>query len=169
MRDWKIYRLLVMMCGLVLLGMWYERVAEITTTANERMYGGRVPNYPEEIGKLYAGTAETEYLLGRRKESTMGSLRTREAVRKELESVLQHYERALALGLRSNENLVYNHALTLMRLQAEPERIDAAIATWRRDFPHSTRADLALRREAIEDAFRRLELQRGATATPKAY
>ena len=68
-----------------------------------------------------------------------------------------HYERALQGGLRSEENLHYNYALTLMRLRAEPELIDRAIADWRRNFPHSTYRDLATRRAAIEEELQRLD------------
>ncbi len=51
------------------------------------------------------------------------------------------FEEALATGDRTNEDLLYNYAITLVSLQADSKDIDAAIASWRYNFPFSDRED----------------------------
>lgn len=129
------------------------------------IYGDAQHNYPEAMATLYPGIAQTEYLAGRKAEVLAGSGADPREIQQrpellekfladlhqQLEEARGHYERALAAGLRSEENLQYNYALTLMRLRADPEQIDRAIANWRRDFPHSTLRDLQSRWLAIQE------------------
>src|SRR5688572_3130255 len=113
---------------------------------------------------IYPQRAETEYYLGRQTEALVAEMDVQGALKdpqrlflpfmeerdRRLQEAARHYERALAGGLKSNEDLHYNYALVLMRLGAEPARIDEAVARWRRNFPNSQNVDLAERRAAIE-------------------
>ena len=134
------------------------------------VYSDEQRNYPEAMAQLYPGTAQAAYLAGRREEAMAvrglnpAKLQRPEELKRFLDEFHQrmakaraHYERALQGGLRSEENLHYNYALTLIRLRAEPGLIDRAIADWRRNFPHSTLRDLASRRPAMEEELERLD------------
>jgi hypothetical protein len=125
-------------------------------------------NYPRAMAELYPGTARAEYLAGRQAESlAMSGVNAQEMQQRpellekfladyeqKLKDVKVHYEKALAAGLRSEEDLQYNYALALMQLRADPAEIERAIASWRRDFPHSDR-DLKAKWLAIEDKHRK--------------
>lgn len=135
------------------------------------IYGDPARNFPEAMVKLYPGRPETEYLLGRHFEAAAGRRFSQEELQRDprllqqfltelnvnLREADKHYERALAMGLKSEENLLYNHALTLIRIQADPRRIDRAIAAWKRQFPFSDRRDLQLRRQSIDAQLRQLK------------
>lgn len=145
---------------------FHRRPADVQREADA--YSNPVRNFPEAMATLFPNRAETEYLLGRRfeiiaerrfKSSALESNpdllpQVMKALNADLQEAACHYERAQALGLKSEENLDYNYALTLMRIRAEPARIDQAIATWRRNFPFSDRRDLEHRRQAIEKQLR---------------
>src|SRR5579864_1720291 len=102
------------------------------------IYGDPDGNYPETMARLYRDRPESEYLLGRRLEAEASRRFNQEQLHRdpkllepfmaELKSTLEHaalhYERALDLGLKSEEHLYYNYALTLIRIEAEPDRID---------------------------------------------
>ncbi len=51
------------------------------------------------------------------------------------------FEQALATGIKTNENLLYNYALILIFMQDDPKLVDAAIDEWRRNFPDSPQRD----------------------------
>jgi hypothetical protein len=125
-------------------------------------------NYPEAMAQLYPGSAQVEYLVGRQTETlalapaNVQEMQQRPDLleqlltdsQKRLNEAREHYERALAAGLRSEENLQYNYAVTLMQLRADPSEIEKAIAKWQRDFPHSDR-DLASTWLTIREAHRK--------------
>jgi hypothetical protein len=143
-----------------------RRPASVSGAADT--YGDPVRNFPEAMATLFPNRAETEYLLGRRCEVIAerrfksGELQRNlellpefmKGLHDDLQEAARHYERAQALGLKSEESLDYNYALTLMRIRAKPARIDQAVATWRRNFPFSDRRDLEQRRQAIEKQLR---------------
>ena len=79
-----------------------------------------------------------------------------------LREAAQHFERAISMGLKSEESLYYNYALTLIRIQGDPVRIDRAIADWRREFPFSERRELEQRRKSIELQLRNLPAASGS-------
>jgi hypothetical protein len=49
------------------------------------------------------------------------------------------FEAALATGERTNEDLLYYYAVTLVKMDADPEEIEKAVAAWRFNFPFSSR------------------------------
>jgi hypothetical protein len=169
MRSWAPFRWLAMVCVIAVVVGYCERYhQDINVDPLQR--------YPKAMAHLYPGTAQAEYLTGREIEAlaSLGAdpqdLQRPESLEKfladlqpRLEATRKHYERALAAGLRSEENLQYNYALTLIRLRADSELIAQAIAAWRRDFPHSERRDLETRWMMIQDeqdALRRYLQQR---------
>lgn len=165
MQQLKPFRWLALVCvAALLLGSWERRRPKVD------VYQDETRNYPQAMARLYPGRSQVEYLLGRW-EATQGGeqidqqelqdperlselmARTRER----LAPAVEHYERALASGLKSEENLQYNYALSLIQMRADPEKIDRAIADWRRNFPNSQYRDLSERRRVIEEGFEKLE------------
>jgi hypothetical protein len=165
------YRTLVVVYAIAtLVGICEFLRWPINVNADPDMYGAPAPNYPETMARLYHRRALTEYLLGRRFEALATRHFNREELQRnpellqkflsdlivELQSAARYYENALAAGLKSEEDLHYNYALTLIRIGADHSRIDRAIATWRYHFPHSDHPDLERRRQAIERERRQL-------------
>jgi tetratricopeptide (TPR) repeat protein len=179
--SWRTpYRPLVLVYVVAILaGINEFRRGPADVRREAEIYGDPVRNFPEAMATLYPNRAETEYLLGRRDEAVAerrfhtGELqrdptllpRFMNAFTVDLKAAARHYDRAQEMGLKSEENLDYNYALTLMRIRAEPARIDRAIATWRRNFPFSTRRDLEQRRQSIEKQLRQLLPREGAPLT----
>jgi hypothetical protein len=64
----------------------------------------------------------------------------------ELEQARKHFERALATGVKTNENLFRFYTNVLIELKEDPQTIDDAFAMWRWNFPHSEARDEAERR-----------------------
>jgi predicted CXXCH cytochrome family protein len=138
--------------------------------AEPDIYADPARNFPEVMSRLYPGSSEAEYMLGRHFEAGAGRnfdptelqrdprvlQEFVNALNRDLRKAARHYELAIGMGLKSEEALYYNYALTLMRIQADPERIDRAIFAWRHDFPFSDRRDLEQRRQAIEKQVRQL-------------
>jgi hypothetical protein len=121
------------------------------------VYGNPNSNFIQTIQTLYPNRPETHFDLGRDAEAAViqRPVDSRQ-IRHHFSIAAQHYERALSQGVKSNENLLYNHALALMRMKADPTQIDEAIANWKRNFPHSTRRSLEERRRRIDDQFENL-------------
>ena len=166
MQSWLPFRWLFLVCLVAFaIGIRESRRPRID------VYGDEQRNYPDAMSRLYPGIAQVDYLAGRKAETVAArGLNLNEiALRPELlekyvtelqpqlEEARLHYERALAAGLRSDENLHYNYALTLMRLRAESSQIEQSIAAWRRDFPHSKLRDLNDRWLAIREEQRNLD------------
>lgn len=164
-------RTLSILYVLVILAGLFEYLGTPTKKRPEPdIYGGPRRNFPEAMAHLYPGSSEAEYLLGRRFEARAGNGYNREEVvrnpallkqflqdvQADLTQAARHYERAMQLGLISEENLYYNYALTLIRLREDPAKIDRAIATWKRNFPFSDRRDLTERRQTIEEQLRQV-------------
>jgi hypothetical protein len=53
----------------------------------------------------------------------------------------ERFEAALATGERTNEDLLYYYAVTLVKMEADPEEIEKAVTAWRFNFPYSDRPD----------------------------
>jgi tetratricopeptide (TPR) repeat protein len=58
-----------------------------------------------------------------------------------LEEARRQFEAALATGVKTDERLLYYYACTLVLEQEDPEKIDAAIANWRKNFPRTVYRD----------------------------
>ena len=165
------YQTLFVVYSLVILSGTWEFFSRPAKPAPEPdIYGSPAPNLPETISKLYPNRPESEFLLGRRFETLAGRGYRQDEIQRNPEllqkfvddldaklcEAAQHYERAIKLGFNSEENLHYNYALTLIRIQADPGEIDRAIAVWRKNFPLSDRRDLQQRRQSIEQQLRQL-------------
>lgn len=59
-------------------------------------------------------------------------------LRFDLQEARRCFEKALATGIKSNSNLLYDYAVVLYLMQAEAGEVDAAIARWMRNDPAST-------------------------------
>ena len=57
--------------------------------------------------------------------------------RKDYAEAVVHFRRALDAGVKTNEDLLWYYAMALLYTDADEAEIDAAIANWRRNFPHS--------------------------------
>jgi len=146
------------------------------------IYGDSVRNFPMAVARLYPGRPESEYLLGRRLEAIVENRFNRVDMQRDpamlrqflndwnvsLHESAQHYERAIDLGMKSEEDLLYNYAITLIRIRADPRRIDQAIAAWRYHFPFSERRALELRRQAIERELRQFPVAVPDVPSPDA-
>lgn len=53
----------------------------------------------------------------------------------------EHFEAALATGFKSDEQLLYFYARTLVLLKEDPEKINAAVRNWRVNYPKSSLPD----------------------------
>lgn len=143
-------------CGLV----EYIGVAQ-----GRNQYDSPIHNLSAAVSRLYPGTSEAEFQLGRQFElqAHQGYNRDEfrrnpdlfkkylEGVKANLTIAARHYARAIELGLKSDEELYYHYAMTLIHLQDDPARIDRAIADWRRNFPFSEKPDLNMQRKTIEE------------------
>jgi tetratricopeptide (TPR) repeat protein len=165
MRSLVPFRWLALVCVLAFAMGWCE-----SNRRSVDIYRDPQHNYPQAMAQLYPGTAQVEYLTARQAEALAMSPENLQRLQEHpelLEEVLadyhqqlqkarEHYERALAAGLRSEENLQFNYAVTLMQLRADPAEIERAIAAWQRDFPHSDR-DLQSKWLTIQEAHRKQE------------
>ena len=128
-------------------------------------------NYPRAMAELYPGSAQVEFLAGlQATPRALNEAQTKELQehpeqleaylaehRRQLEKARGHFERALSGGLKSSQDLRYQYALTLMKLDADRETIEREIAAWRRDFPHSNYEDLQTQWASIQTALRKQE------------
>lgn len=62
-------------------------------------------------------------------------------VRRDDPEARRHFEQALATGIKTNEDLLYEYAVVLAVINESPKTVDAAIANWRRNYPQSKRPD----------------------------
>jgi|CXWL01.1.fsa_nt_gi hypothetical protein len=158
MKWFASYRSLLLIYGLAVfvgLGEYFQ----IFRPDDTGSYVDPVDNFPETITNLYPDRAENHYHLGRRAElSIPGGVTIAEFQRYQLE-IAEHYRQCLKAGLRSDENVIYHYALALMRIEADPAEVEAAIEQWHRDFPTSKRRDLAERYAAMRREF--LDMRRG--------
>jgi hypothetical protein len=53
----------------------------------------------------------------------------------------EHFEAALATGFKSDEQLLYYYARTLVLLKEDPKKINAAVRNWRVNYPRSAYPD----------------------------
>lgn len=118
--EWlRRYRFLILVyTAAALAGLW------------EFLHPGPVGEPAELMLELYPDSAEVQYKLGRIFESQHDLIRAR-----------FHFENALKTKVKTDENLVWHYAVTLVRLNADPRLIDEAIANWRYNFPESEKPD----------------------------
>ena len=119
-------------------------------------YVDPVNNFADTFAQLYPQRAENHYHLARRAEASLPSRATLDDLQRANRAAADHYAQCLAAGLRSDENIIYNYAVSLMLIEADRSEVEAAIAQWRRDFPTSQRRDLEARYDEIRRELLRL-------------
>ena len=133
-------------------------------------YDSPIHNLSAAVSRLYPNTSEAEFQLGRQfeLEAHQGYDRNEfrrnpdsfkkylEGVKANLTIAARHYQNAIELGLKSEEDLYYHYAMTLIHLQEDPTLIDRAIVDWRRNFPFSEKPDLNVQRKLIEETLHQL-------------
>jgi len=58
-----------------------------------------------------------------------------------LEEAFEHFQTAIDTGIKSDEQLSYHYAVTLVLLDKDSEAIEEAVHQWRWNFPRSTSPD----------------------------
>lgn len=86
--------------------------------------------YPEAFAALYP---ENEYTMDLWARSLAGNGR--------LEEARLSLEKTLANGIKTDEAVLYDYAVVLVRLNADSADVQKAIANWRRNYPHSQAPD----------------------------
>jgi hypothetical protein len=151
------YRSLAVIYGVVLIiGIGEFVIKRKRPPDHQQIFIDPVHNFPDTVDKLYPQRAENYYFRGRRAEISLPYPFTMLDVQRAQLAAANHYEQCLAAGLRSDENVIYNYALALMRSQSDPARIEVVIQQWRRDFPNTVRRDLADRHKEIQLEFMRM-------------
>jgi hypothetical protein len=79
---------------------------------------------------LYPESAETFYTVG-----------MQHIISGDHQKARYYFEKGIATGDRTNEDLLYAYALLLTRLPGTTQEIDDAIALWKFHFPTSRRTD----------------------------
>lgn len=152
------------------IAMLFGLVEYIGVAQPPNNYESPIHNFSAAVSRLYPMTSEAEFQLGRQFELQAHQGYNRDEFRKnpnlfkkylegvnaDLTLAARHYERAIELGLKSDEELYYHYALTLILIKDDPDRIDRAIAAWRLNFPFSEKPDLNLQRQTIEDKLHQL-------------
>ncbi len=133
MRTFVQFRLL----GVVLLLAGIAAAWEFSHPDSETSSGNR--KYPYVMRELYPQSARILY-------TEAVSL----VIDGNLSAARKKFEAALATGDKTIEDLLYYYAVTLVRMNADPQEIDEAVANWRFNFPFSSRTDprAALERES---------------------
>jgi hypothetical protein len=130
------YRFLAIVCGLAILaGLWeFWKNRERSPMPHPVKTGApHVPEVPPDrrvYGEVFPGTPNAEFDRG------MDFY-----LEQDYGSAAEHYRAAISTGVKTNEDLLWYYALTLLRLRADEAEIDAAVANWRRNFPHSDKQD----------------------------
>ena len=88
------------------------------------------PSYPYVMLELYPDSTRNLYTRG-----------MQSYLNRDFPAARNWFEKALEPGIKTDENLLYYYAVVLVHLNANGDEIDAAIAQWRRNFPHSSRPD----------------------------
>jgi len=125
------FRFLFSILGLTLLAAIWE-VSDPAPEDNPQ-----VKLFPSTWAELYPESADTYYAIARNY-----------AQKGDLANARLNFERALAKGDKAKEDLYFDYAVLLVRMEAGPQSIDRAIDTWKRYFPLSTRPDPSTARRA---------------------
>ena len=91
------------------------------------------------VSELYPESAEAHYQRG------LAAL----TARRDYAEARRAFEQALATGIKTNEELLYEYAMVLALMEEDANLVNAAIANWRENFPNSTRVDPRVAARAI--------------------
>lgn len=118
------YRLLlvvaVFMCGAALWEVTHRD--EEPSSAEDEL--------PYVMRDLYPDSPRVQYAMG-----------VQAVMNGDLRQAKRIFEEILARGEKTNEDLLYYYAVTLVRLESPQSEIEDAVAQWRFNFPYSTRDD----------------------------
>jgi hypothetical protein len=90
----------------------------------------KLPPDRKVYGEVFPATADADFDAG-----------MKAYFERDYTSALAHFRSALAKGVKTNEDLLWYYAVALMRHDADEAEVDAAVANWRRNFPHSNKQD----------------------------
>lgn len=91
---------------------------------------GTPPELSRAMLDLYPDDATMQYQLG-----------AQAVKRGDFEKALEHFENGIATGVKTDQNLLYFYAATLVHLKADPAQIDQAVTRWKENYPGSTLPD----------------------------
>jgi len=130
MGIWRRYRFLIVICVLVaFISLWEPP--------------GQYEN-PEDAMQSYFEKKKTVEVLSdiyREGDEVFRMAAITQAKQGNLAEARKLFERALATGIKTNEDNFYLYAVTLVAMDAPQEDIDKAVADWKFNFPFSNRRD----------------------------
>ncbi len=132
------YRFLIIAYGLALLAAIWEIAGGIydeEKAPNEQIRQTEqrhVKDYAKFLQEFYPDSSRAQYYRG---------IEALIAQPPRLEEARRHFEDALAPGVKTDEQLLYYYAVTLVLQGEDPEKIEEAIADWRWNHPRSTAPD----------------------------
>lgn len=85
-----------------------------------------LPPDRDVFAKAFAQTSNAEFDLG-----------LADYNQQKYTEALAHFRKAVATGVKTNEDLLWYYAMTLLYVDGDEAEIDQAIGNWRRNFPHS--------------------------------
>lgn len=126
------YRFLMIVCGLAILAGIWEVTHDSQDGKSARKSSTGSPNADElpldrrVFSDIYRDSSNAEFDLGLEAYN-----------RRDYEVAADCFARALSSGVKTNQDLLWYQILVLMHLNKDEVEISRAIATWRRNFPHS--------------------------------
>ena len=130
MRGPRQFFFLIVVCGLGLIAAVLESGGRPTSSGGldaESVQQIYTLAYGDVLQQLYPDDPQSHYMRGARALFE----------RNDAATARKHFETALAMGVKTDENLLYYYAVSLIRTDADQAKVDEAIANWRRNFPHS--------------------------------
>ncbi|MES2793491.1 MAG: hypothetical protein V4719_28015 [Planctomycetota bacterium] len=116
------YRLLLVILSLATVAALWELTDPNPQTSRKSQV------LPYVMLDLYPDSPQILYQLG-----------IQQVLQGDLPAARRQFERALAAGETTNEDLLYYYAVTLVRAGASPAEVKQAVARWQFHFPHSRR------------------------------
>jgi hypothetical protein len=134
MKWFREFRFLIIVYGLTLAAATWELVGRPGAGAKPPAPSAPAPSppgYVPVLSSLYPDDAKTLYYAGVR--ALFSEHNPKEARR--------HFERAVKMGVKTDEQLLYYYAVTLILDGADQKEVDEAVANWRRNHPASREID----------------------------
>ena len=170
MRHWRIYRNLAVIYAVALVFFIAENARQMQSNDVFLKPDNR---YTQVINQIYPERNEARWRVayrtfagaklelnsaGIRQDPQRAELALKQW-QEELAAAAETYRQTIDGGMVSEEMVFYQYALALMRMQAEPTKIDQAIADWRRHYPFSREPPLEQMRQDIEKGLQSLKEQ----------
>ncbi len=125
---WREYRLVLLLVTLAVVFGVVELLGRVTSDEPPFSDFGGLREESRLIRELYPDSPDAEYFRG---------VEAR-YLRLDLDEAREHFERALASGIRSRPELSYDYAVVLYLMGATDAEVDAAVTDWRTNNPSAT-------------------------------